>query len=275
MKPKIIKVYNKNNEYQHIQVLKRNRKKRSKFNEFFVEGAKSITYAVQNNWKILSFIYCTETELSLWAKNILNNSTAEKHIELSAQLMTDLSDKDEDVSEILAIVSIPENNLERIKLYDNPLIVIFDRPSNHGNLGTLIRSCEALNVDGLIITGHAVDLYDVKTIRASLGTFFSIPIIRLDSHKEVSNWLEKIKEEYNNFQIIGSTSQTETSIEKADFSRPTALLIGNETKGLSFKYKEMCDALVKIPMYGEITSFNVSCAASIMLYEIDRQRRGA
>jgi hypothetical protein len=95
----------------------------------------------------------------------------------------------------------------------------------------------------------------------------------LPSYHEVMPWFAQLKTEFPAFQIIGSTSKADHPVEEVDFTRPTALLIGNETFGLSNSYKEMCDDFCRIPMYGQITSFNVSCAASIMLYEIDRQRR--
>jgi 23S rRNA (uridine2479-2'-O)-methyltransferase len=275
MKPKIKKVFSENNDFQRVEVIKRNREKRNKYNEFFVEGVKAINYALENNWTIKSFIYSKEKPLSEWASNILNNSKAETHLELPLKLMDKLSDKDEETSEILAVVSMPDNDFSRIKIKKDMLVVVFDRPSSHGNLGTLIRSCEALKVDGLIVTGHAVDLFDPKTIRASMGTFFAVPTIRLESHKELVPWFDDIRNQYPNFQIVGSTSKSDVLVEDVDLTNPTALLIGNETYGLSNKYKEICDKLVKIPMYGKITSFNVSCAASIMLYEVDRQRRKA
>ncbi|HBL36436.1 MAG TPA: rRNA methyltransferase, partial [Firmicutes bacterium] len=141
------------------------------------------------------------------------------------------------------------------------------------NLGTLIRSCEALKVDALIITGHAVDLYDPKTIRASMGTFFAVPTFRLPSHHEVLPWLAKVRTKFPAFQIVGATAKAALPVDEVDLTKPTALLIGNETYGLSNNYQESCDLLVRIPMYGAITSFNVACAASIILYETDRQRR--
>lgn len=273
MKPKIKKIFSENNDFQRFEVIKRNREKRTKYNEFFVEGVKSINYAIENNWNIKSFIYTREKPLSEWANNILNNSKAETHFELPSKLIDKLSDKDEDTSEILAVVAMPSNDLSRIKIKKDMLVVVFDRPSSHGNLGTLIRSCEALKVDGLIVTGHAVDLFDPKTIRASMGTFFAVPTIRLQSHNELIPWFNDIKKQFPNFQVIGSTRKSETIIEDTDLTNPMVLLIGNETYGLSNNYKQICDTLVRIPMYGKITSFNVSCAASIMLYEIDRQRR--
>lgn len=273
MKPRIKKIFSENNDFQHVEVIKRNREKRTKYNEFFVEGVKSINNAIENNWNIRSFIYSKEKPLSKWANNILNNSKAQTHFELPLKLMNKLSDKEEDSSEILAVVSIPDNDLSKIKIKKDMLVVVFDRPSNHGNLGTLIRSCEALKVDGIVVTGHSVDLFDSKTIRTSMGTFFSIPTIRLQSHNELIPWFNEIKNKFPNFQIVGSTSKSDMLVEEIDLTNPMALLIGNETYGLSNNYKKICDKHVKIPMYGKITSFNVSCAASIMLYEIDKQRR--
>lgn len=273
--PKVKKIFSENSEFQLIEVLKRNREKRNKQKEFFVEGVKSINYAVENKWHIKSFIYSNEKPLSEWANGILKNSKADMHIELPAKLMDKLSDKEEEYSEIVAVVSMPENDLSRINIKKDMLVVVFDRPSSHGNLGTLIRSCEALRADGLIITGHAVDLYDPKTIRASMGTFFALPTARLESHNELLAWVKSIRNQLNDFKIIGSTSKSEVLIEDADLTGPILLLIGNETYGLSNNYKAICDELVKIPMYGKITSFNVACAGSIMLYEIDKQRRMA
>lgn len=273
MRPHTKRVFKENNDFQRVEVLKRNREKRNKYQQFFVEGVKSINYALEYHWPIRWFVYSREKPLSDWAEDVLRKSWAELHLELPLKLMAKLSDKEEETSELIAVVDMVENDLSRIKIKDDLLVVVFDRPSSHGNLGTLIRSCEALRVDGLIITGHAVDLYDPKTIRASMGTFFAVPTIRLPSHHEVLPWLEKVRKKLPAFQVVGSTSSTDLSVEEADLTRPTALLIGNETYGLSMNYKEICDHLVRIPMYGEITSFNVSCAASILLYEIDRQRR--
>jgi 23S rRNA (uridine2479-2'-O)-methyltransferase len=273
VKPIVKKIFSENNDFQHIDVLKRNREKRNKYKEFFIEGVKSIDYAIEYKWKIKMFVYSKEKPLSQWATNILENSKAETHLEIPLNLLQKLSDKDEDYSEILAVVSIPDSSLSNIIIKKDMLVVVLDRPSSHGNLGTIIRSCEALKVDGIIITGHAVDLFDPKVVRASMGTFFAVPIIRVQSHNDLLPWFNRVKSEFNNFQIIGTTAKTDKLIDKVDLSNPMALLVGNETHGLSYNHKELCDMLVKIPMYGEITSFNVSCATSIFLYEIDRQRR--
>jgi tRNA G18 (ribose-2'-O)-methylase SpoU len=273
MKPIIKKIRNENNDFQRIEVIKRNRVKRNRYGEFFIEGVKPINFALENNWYIKSFAYSLEKPLSNWAKEILSDSTAHTHFELPLRLMAKLSDKEEELSELIAVASIPEDNLSRIQIKKDMLVVVLDRPSSYGNLGTIIRSCEALKADGIVVTGHAVDVYDSRTIRASMGTLFALPIIRVQSHNQLLPWFDSIRERYNDFRIVGSSASAHKFIMDEDLQRgPLALLIGNETHGLSYNYKQLCDTLVKIPMYGNITSFNVACATSIMLYEINRQR---
>ncbi|MFA5797337.1 MAG: TrmH family RNA methyltransferase [Candidatus Woesearchaeota archaeon] len=269
--PESIKVYSENNDFQHLEVLKKNRVKRTQFGEFFVEGVKPIELLIKNRWNILAFAYAPE-KLSDWAKNILQNSTAKKHFELPLTLMEKLSDK-EDFSELIAIVEIPKDDLSRIKIKDKLLLVVFDRASSPGNLGTIIRSCDSLGVDGLIVTGHSTDIYDSKTIHASVGTVFSLPVIRLSSDKEVLIYIKDLEKTIGQIQIVGTSAKAQKEIHSHDFRVPTVLLIGNETHGLSSNYKSMSVVLVNIPMDGSASSLNVANAASIILYEIQRQRK--
>ncbi|MBI3944218.1 MAG: RNA methyltransferase [Chloroflexi bacterium] len=271
MKPQIVRINSENDQFQHIETLQRNRAKRQKRREFFIEGVRPINQALAYGWTINAFIYSYESTLSNWARNILDQIPAKIHFQLPLRLLDKLSAK-EDTSEILALVAMPENDLSRIPVKRDMLTVVFDRPSSPGNLGTLIRSCDALKVDGLVLTGHAVDLYDPEVIRASTGSFFAILSVRLPSHKDLLPWWQNIREKMGDFQIVGSSARAEREIWNHDFRRPTILLIGNETAGLSAAYKDLCDAMVKIPMDGSATSLNVACAASIMLYEINRQR---
>lgn len=273
MKPKIVKVYSENAQFQHIETLQRNRAKRQKHREFFVEGVRPINEALRYGWTINAFVYAREQRLSDWATDILHQSTAQTHIELPLALLQKLSSKEE-ASELLAIVAMPPDEVARIPITPNMLAVIFDRPASPGNLGTLIRSCDALGVDGLVITGHAVDLYDPETIRATTGSFFAVPTVRLPGQNELLPWFDTIREQIGAFQLVGSSAKAQTPIDAHDFTAATILAIGNETWGLSAGYKALCDVMVTIPIGGSATSLNVACAASIMLYEIARQRRG-
>jgi 23S rRNA (uridine2479-2'-O)-methyltransferase len=271
MKPTLIKLYSENNDFQYIETLKHNRTKRAKSGEFFVEGVRAINQALLHQWELTAFIYSRDARLSDWAEATLANSRAKRHYELPAHLMENLSDKEER-SELLALAAMPPNDLTRIPERETLFVVVLDRPSSPGNLGTIIRSCDALGVDGLVMTGHAADLYDPETIRATTGSFFSVPTIVLPSHNELIPWLNEIKARFPGLRVVGTSAKAQTPIHAHDFRTATLLVIGNETRGLSENYREICDEIVTIPMFGAASSMNVPCAASICLYEVPRQR---
>lgn len=267
-----IKINSKNNTYQKFEVLKTNRKKRYRYNEFLVEGVRSLNEAVRNHWKIKNFLY-DKSALSDWAQNMIRTVPTEQNYCLSSALMHNLSGKS-DPSELMAIIEMREDKLDRISLSPNPFIVLFDRPSNKGNLGTMIRSCDALGADMLIITGHAVDLYDQDVVVAAMGSFFNMPVVRIKDNTELYTYIENMKKSYPKFKVIGTTAHNEKPIFHEDLSQPLMVMMGNETMGLNKVFKEYCDELCTIPMYTKsfASSFNVSCAASILMYEVVRQR---
>ncbi|MBQ2208321.1 MAG: hypothetical protein II413_14125 [Treponema sp.] len=267
------KIIAKDSTYQKFEVLKSNRNKRYKYNEFLVEGVRNLKEAVTNKWNIKSFIY-DKNNLSDWARNTINSVNTKEKFVLTPELMKDLSGK-EDTSELMAIIEMREDKLENVTLSKVPFILLFDRPSNKGNLGTIIRSCNSLGADMLIITGHAVDLYDPDVVISAMGSFFNMPVIRIEDNNDLYAYVEKLRKQYPDFLVAGSTAHKEKSIEEIDFTRPLILMIGNETMGLNKAFKEYCDVLCTIPMDEKsyATSFNVGCAASIMMYEVTRQRR--
>lgn len=269
--PKVINIYSENDKFQNIETLRRNREKRNKLNEFVFEGVRNINNALEFRWKINSFIYSPQKKLSNWAQDILKKSQAKYHYQLPLNLLQKLSTKEE-TSELLAMAEIPKDDLKRIPLAKDFLVIVFDRPASPGNLGTIIRSSDAFGVGGLVITGHAVDLYDPETISATTGSLFSLPSVRLPSHKELIPWVQNVKAKFGNLQIIGTDERGSKLLAEQDFTGPTIVLVGNETSGLSAAYKELCDAIVKIPMAGSASSLNVASATSIVLYEINRQR---
>lgn len=266
------KVFTKNNIFQKFEVLKTNRNKRYRYHEFFVEGVRSLNEAVRNNWKIKSFVY-DKNNLSDWAKDMINKVNTDMNYCLTPELMKELSGK-EDTSELMAVIEMREDELEQVTLSEKPFIVLFDRPSNRGNLGTMIRSCDALGVDMLIITGHAVDLYDTDVVVSAMGSFFKLPVIRISENKALFEYIDKLKKRYTDFTTIGTTAHNEDPVYSINLTSPLMLMMGNETMGLNKTLKEYCDLLCTIPMSENsyATSFNVSCAASILMYEITRQR---
>ena len=268
------RIYSKNATYQKFEVLQTNRNKRHRYNEFLIEGVRNINEAIKNNWEIVSFIYSFEANLSRWAIDTISCHKTETNYELPIALMRELSGK-EDTSELLAILRMKGNEESHHKFSANPIIALFDRPSNKGNLGTLLRSCDAFGVEQLIITGHAVDIYEPDVISASMGSFFNVPFVRLSDKTEIETYLNQLRKNYPSLQVIGAESNMEKNLYEVDLTAPVLFLIGNEADGLNRYYLEISDTLVTIPMNetSSASSFNVSCAATVLFYEAIRQRR--
>lgn len=271
--PRLLKVSTANAAFQRLEVLLRNRTKRHRYGEFVVEGVRGINGALAAGWRIRSFTYARGRELSRWASSILETSTAESHLEMAPELFETISGK-EDPSELIAVAAIQPDSLDRIPVRSGMTVVVVDRPASPGNLGTLIRSCDAFGVSGVIVTGHGVDLYDPVTIRASVGSFFSVPCIALPSHREVEDWVRDVRRSYADLSLLGTSARASVSLREFTWPREVVLVIGNETAGLSHAYREMCDALISIPMHGMATSLNAAVAASILLYDRDAAHRG-
>lgn len=272
MTPRVVRIGVENADFQYLETLRRNRVKRHRAGEFLVEGVRQINAALAGDWTIAAFLYAPERPLSDWARGILARSTAGTHLELPAPLLAKLSGKDEP-SELLALVTMPEERLSRLPLHSGLRVVLFDRPASPGNLGTIIRSCDALGVDGLIVSGHAVDPYEPETISATTGSFFALPVVRVAGPEDLAPWLAAVRQMLGGLRLVGTSAQAAVDVADTDLTGPTLLLIGNETWGLSAAYKELCDTLVTIPIGGMASSLNVAAATSILLYEMDRQRR--
>ncbi len=262
-----IKIGKDNSTFQQICAIKENRTKRAQTNLFFVEGVQNIKEALTHNWTVEAFIYSVDTKLSNWAKSVI--SKANRNYILQNDLMQKLSDK-EDTSEILAIVKMKQTT--EIAKSKNPLYVLLDRPSKKGNLGTIIRSCDALNVNQIFYSGHSVDIFDHNVITATMGSFFKMPITFINSNQSFLTLVNTLKEQHKNLQVVGTSLQTNNLVQNCDFTKPTLLLVGNETDGLCKFYNEHTDTLVKIKMRDGIDSLNIACATTACLYEISRQR---
>ena len=272
MSPKTVRISSENDDFQYLEALRRNRSKRHRAGEFVVEGVRQLNQALATGWTVNAFLYSPDRPLSDWAVGILARSRARAHLELPLPLLEKLSGKDE-ASELLALVAMPDDDLARIPLREDLLVMIFDRPASPGNLGTVIRSCDALGVHGVVVTGHAADVYDPETISATTGSLFALPVVRAPAPADLLPWFETIRRTIGPVQLVGSSARATVDLTRHDFTGPTILIVGNETWGLSAAYRELCDAIVAIPIGGSATSLNVACAASILLYEVARQRR--
>lgn len=258
----------RNNIYQRIIVLKTNRYKRNQYKEMFVEGVRNINIALKHGWKVKHWIYQAEKPLSDWAKKMVSDNPTVENYCFSEELISEISGKT-DKSELMAVFEIKNMTLRKS---DNPFIVLCNRPSKKGNLGSIIRSADSFNCDGIIVTGHAVDIYDPEVIVASMGSYFAVDIQKIETNEEIAEYFDNMRREFPDLQVIATTEEGEYFSHEIDYTKPTILLMGNEADGLSMFYWDVCDKTVKIPMVGEASSLNLACATSIFLYEAFTQR---
>lgn len=174
---------------------------------------------------------------------------------------------------MVAVVEMPDDRLARITVEPSFLGMVFDRPSMPGNIGTIVRSLDAFGGSGLIVTGHGADPCDPKAVRASTGSLFAVPIVRLPSYQPVLAWAREQRAAGIPLTIVGADENGADDIADLDLSGPTLLVIGNETAGLSAGWRETCDVMARIPIGGAASSLNAAGAATVTLYEAARQRR--
>ena len=264
------RIGSRNARFQVWQALLSNRNKRLRAGEFLVQGVRPISLAVEHGWTIRALIHDSDRPLSRWAQDLLQAQRSTERVSMAPELLAELGEKDE--PEVVAVVEMPADDLERIKVGPDFLGVVFDRPTGPGNIGSIIRSADAFGADGLIVTGHAADVYDPKSVRASTGSLFALPAVRVPSQREVMTWVEAQRALGNPIVVVGTDEHGEADVFDFDLTRPTLLLIGNETSGLSSAWKELADHLVRIPMTGSASSLNAANAATAVLYEVSRQR---
>ena len=259
-----IRISSRNATFQQWQALLANRQKRQRAGEFLVQGVRPITLAIQHDWPLRALIYDADRTLSRWAKDTLDTVNTGR-VAMTTELIAELGEKPDEPPELVAVAELPPDDLGRIHVTDTFLGLAFDRPNTPGNIGTLIRSADAFGAGCVIVTGHGADPYDPKSVRASTGSIFALPVVRAASASEVITWAKPLT-------IAGADENGTADIADFDLTRPTLLAIGNETTGLSAAWREACDVLVRIPIVGSASSLNAASAGAIALYEAARQR---
>jgi TrmH family RNA methyltransferase len=294
-----LRISARNARFQQWQALLDNRTKRTRSGEFLVQGVRPITLAVRNGWPLRALIYAAERGLSDWATTVLTDADpGVERVAMAPELLAELAQKSDERPELLAVAALPTDELSRIPLTGNSsdsssdsssgnrsgnrsgrdagtgfLGLVFDRPTSPGNIGTVVRSADAFGANGMIVAGHAADPYDPKAVRASTGSLFALPVVRVPAPATVLDWLTRLRREGLAVQLVGTDETGSADLAEFDLAQPTLLVLGNETSGMSAAWREACDAVVRIPIGGSASSLNAANAASVVLYEAARQRR--
>ncbi len=264
------RVTTRNARFQQWQALQVNRAKRQRLGEFLVQGVRPITLAVRCGWTVRALLRDGERPPSRWAEELVR-AHPDETFALAPELLAELGEK-EDRGELVAVVAMPSDDLTRIPVGPDFLGVAFDRPVSPGNVGTLIRSADAFGAHGVVVTGHAADVYDPKAVRASTGSLFALPVVRAAGHREVAAWLAANEQPVT---VVGTDEDGEQELADLDLTGPVLFAVGNETGGLSAGWRELCHHVAHIPMTGAASSLNAASAATVTLYEAARQRRRA
>lgn len=168
---------------------------------------------------------------------------------------------------IIAEVVARQTTLADLPLRESPLIVVLESVEKPGNLGAVLRSADAANVDAVIVCDPLTDLYNPNLIRASVGAFFSVPCVACTTDECIS-WLKA-----KGIQLLTAQLQDSHYYYETDMTGPTAIVMGTEATGLTAQWREAADAHIRIPMLGMGDSLNVSVSAAVLMFEAVRQRQ--
>ena len=247
---------------KHIIKLKE-KKYRTEYSEFIIEGAKIVKEAIEENANIKN-IFISEEALNseLVEKQLKAVIETENYILVPNNIFKLISDVEKPQG-VLAVIEKSDEN-ENID-FSADIILILDGIQDPGNLGTIIRTADSVGLKQILVSKGTADAYNPKVIRSTMGAIFRVNIIEIENLK---NSIEEIKE--NNFKIITTSLQTEKSIYDIKLNK-TAIIIGNEANGVSKESKELADINAIIPMKGKTESLNASVATGVILYEYLRQ----
>ena len=245
--------------------LKEKSRERKKSGTFLIEGAREIGLAIKGNYKIETILYLPE----LFSEENLNSLTTKSltTIQISKEVYQKLAHR-ETTEGILAVAKNRSHDLKNIQFHSkNPLILVAEAPEKPGNIGALLRTADAANVDAVIIANSKTDLYNPNIIRSSVGCLFTNQIATGTTSEIISFLKEK------DVQIYCAALQASVDYHTQDFTKPTAIVVGTEATGLSEEWIKNSTQNIIIPMQGEIDSMNVSVAAGILIFEAKRQRQ--
>jgi TrmH family RNA methyltransferase len=230
---------------------------------FLMEGQREIELALKGGYEIETILICNE--LCHFSEFQKIRKSEFQVIEISKEVYQKLAYRDT-TEGILAVAKTKSLALSELKLSKNPLILVGEAIEKPGNVGAILRTADAANVDAVIIANPKSDLYNPNIIRSSVGCLFTRQIA-VGTTEEVIAYLKA-----NNITIYSATLQDSTEYHTQDYTTPTALVVGTEATGLSEKWRTESTKNIIIPMQGEIDSMNVSVAAAILLFEAKRQR---
>lgn len=251
----------------------RERSQRNSSGLFIIEGYRELLRAVDAKQCIETLYFCPSLFLGSneWPLIERLKQRGAQLFECAEKVFYKLSYRDRPDG-LLAVAKQQPLTLdhlsESLASKEAPFLVIAEAIEKPGNLGTILRSSDAVGVDGLVVCDRCTDIFNPNVVRASVGTLFTVPVVEAGG-AETLRWLKK-----RGIQILAATPSAEVEYTAVDMSGPLAIAVGTEQLGLSKLWMDEADIQVRIPMCGVADSLNVAMATTLLLYEALRQRRG-
>ncbi len=241
-------------------------KGRKKEQLFIVEGIREISIAFQAGYKP-KYIFINQEFINKKNTHFLTSWKISEELifQIDSTVFSKISYR-EDTEGILAVFEWKDHSLEHITLSNLPLIIVVESVEKPGNLGAILRTADAAHVDAVVVCNPVIDLYNPNVVRSSIGCIFSVPVA-LATTTQTLHWLTQ-----HEIKIYAAALQDAAFYYLQNFKTPTALVFGTESQGLSQKWIQHADKIIKIPMSGKIDSLNVSNAVAIITFEAMRQR---
>ncbi|WP_053992238.1 RNA methyltransferase [Mangrovimonas sp. TPBH4] len=254
-----------NSYIKELFQLKEKSRERKKTGLFLIEGEREISLAIKGNYNVDTILFYPELFPEAQLKTL--SAPSIPTIQISKEVYQKLAHRST-TEGILAVAKSKAHNLEQLTFKSkNPLIMVAEAPEKPGNIGALLRTADAANVDAVIIANPKTDLYNPNIIRSSVGCVFT-NTIAVGSTSDIITFLQD-----HNIAMYCAALQASVGYHTQDYTGPTALVVGTEDTGLSDEWRTNSRQNIIIPMQGAIDSMNVSVAAGILIFEAKRQRQ--
>lgn len=237
----------------------RQKKARQESGLFLVEGIHHVGEALEAKWDVESILFAPDLLISSYARDLIAR-LGSKPQPVSTEVMESLADK-ENPQGILALVRQKEARFS--DLHSAKTCVALVSPQDPGNVGTILRTLDAVGVDALFLLDGGVDVYHPTAVRSSMGTIFWKPIV----HASFADFVFWAKGKH--IQLIGTSAHADVDYHTLVPRHPWVLVLGNEQKGLTIDQTKACDVTVSLPMKGRVSSLNLSVAAGVLLYALN------
>ncbi len=245
------------------------RKERDETSLFLIEGYRELSRALIGGVLLKQLFFCPSLFLGENEGALIEEARARgaEVIEVAHAPFEKISYRDRPDG-LIGVGVMMRSTLEHIVFKDarRPFLLIAEAIEKPGNLGSILRSSDAAGVDGVLVCDRCTDIYNPNVVRSSVGTLFTQPVVELTS-EEALQFLRA-----HGIQVVAATPAAELEFTKVDLRGSVALAVGTEQLGLSQKWLDAADLLVRIPMMGIADSLNVSAATTLLLYEVQRQR---